>query len=78
MSENQNDLPVSVWSGVVHIGSVALAVHVLSNGERVVEAESVERFLDALTGGADFEDADLGEFVGFLDGRGVPSTEAGT
>lgn len=39
------DLPTSVWSGSFKIGDVEIKCHILSNGQRIIEADSIEALL---------------------------------
>lgn len=48
-----DDIPVSTWSGTFNIGPVEIRCHVLSDGRRIVEAESVEAFCQWLLSGSD-------------------------
>ncbi len=47
-----SDLPTAIWSGEFQIGSVKLKCHVLDNGQRVIDAESVDEFFRFLDDGA--------------------------
>ena len=41
-------LPTAISSDVLKIGTVELVVHVLDNGERVIDADSAARFFECL------------------------------
>lgn len=43
MSNSQESLTMAVWSGVFKIGSVDLKCHLLSDGRRIVEADSIAK-----------------------------------
>jgi hypothetical protein len=47
-----DDLPACIWSGSFNICGVEMRCHVLSDGQRIIEAESMERFLAAMDGSA--------------------------
>jgi hypothetical protein len=46
-----SDIPTAIWSGTFTVMGVELKCHTLSDGQRVIEAESLERFLKALNEG---------------------------
>lgn len=50
MSEDVH-IPQAIASNTLRIGGLELTVHVLDNGQRVIDMESFERFIDALHGG---------------------------
>ena len=52
MSGGEKPLPMAVSEATVQIGSVALTVIQLDNGERVIEAESMHAFMAALENGS--------------------------
>ena len=56
------DIPRSVWSGSFVVFGVELKCHVLDNGQRIIEAESVAAFLEAL---ASPDKPDIGDMDGF-------------
>ncbi len=58
------DIPKSVWSGSFNVFGVELKCHVLDNGQRVIEADSMADFLNGVAD-ADVpaEDPNLDEFV---------------
>ena len=41
-------MPQSVWSGTFTLLGVEMHCHVLDNGERIIEAESFEKFIEAM------------------------------
>lgn len=45
---SEKELPHAVWSGSFNIFGVDVKCHVLSDGERVIEAESMEAVLKAM------------------------------
>lgn len=44
MSEN---IPKAVWSGSFWVGTLEIKCHTLDNGQKIIEADSLERFLAA-------------------------------
>ena len=53
-AEIMNEMPVAVWSGSFTVLGVELRCHVLSDGQRIIEQDSVHRFFDALANTSDF------------------------
>lgn len=51
MSETSDSqtLPESVWTGTFTLVGVPITCHVLSDGQRIVETESFENFVRAMT-----------------------------
>ena len=48
---SENGIPAAVWSGTFTVFGVELKCHVLETGERIIEAESLNRFLAAFGDG---------------------------
>lgn len=48
MTSASVDLPYPVWSGEFELCGVTLHVHVLSTGDRIIEAADMERFMAVL------------------------------
>jgi hypothetical protein len=46
-----SDIPTAIWSGTFTVMGVELKCHTLDNGQRIIEAESLELFLKALDEG---------------------------
>jgi hypothetical protein len=67
MSDN---LPQAVWSGVIKIAGLELKCHVLEDGRRIIEADSLNAFLEALGNDGDFsvKSEDLREFAQWMQG----------
>lgn len=42
-------IPQSVWTGTFRLVGVDIVCHVLSDGQRIIEAESFENFVRAMT-----------------------------
>jgi hypothetical protein len=55
-------VPVAIWSGTFNVWGVELRCHVLDDGQRVIEAESMERFVAAMQNGALDQTQELTEF----------------
>jgi hypothetical protein len=65
------ELPTAVWSGTFRIWDIDLKCHVLSSGQRIIEKESFEAFMDALADGVPVaDDADLMAFFRWQRGLG--------
>ena len=60
---NQTTLPHAVWSGSFHLFGVDVKCHTLSNGQRIIEADSMHRLLEAMGAGGPVIDADMQEFA---------------
>jgi hypothetical protein len=58
-------IPVSVWSGTFKIMGVEIRCHVLDNGQRIIEEESLQDFISALADGnmSPIDIAELHQFV---------------
>lgn len=52
-----DDLPRAISTAVMEIGPLRMTVHNLDNGQRVIDAESMERFLHWLATGEAIEPA---------------------
>jgi hypothetical protein len=48
MSETPDDVPTAIWSGSFMLGGVEMRCHVLDNGQRVIESESVGALFEAM------------------------------
>jgi hypothetical protein len=58
------DIPTAVWSGSFSVFGVELKCHVLDNGQRIIEADSMADFFNGLADAdAVAEDPNLDEFV---------------
>lgn len=44
----ESDLPTAVWSGNFHVFGVDLKCHVLSDGRRIIEADSLQQMFVAM------------------------------
>lgn len=52
MTGQDRDVPRSIATNTLRIGDIDLVVHVLSDGQRVIEAECAKKFFDALFNGS--------------------------
>lgn len=64
----KENLPKAVYSGEIKLGDAILNVHVLDDGRRIIDEESMERFFEYLSSPnakqASEEDlANLGKFI---------------
>lgn len=66
-----NDLPHSVWQGSFFIGGIEIKCHVLSDGQRIIEAESMDKFF---LGEFDHEptEAEIIDFAKWQKGKDAP------
>lgn len=48
MTEQHDELPVPIWSGTFRVFGVDLRCHVLSSGQRIIEADSMVELLEAM------------------------------
>ena len=60
----------SVWKGTFTIGGIVLRCHVLEDGQRIIEAEDVEKLFEAM-GNKNFKinDGDMKAFAKWQKGR---------
>lgn len=59
-----DEVPRAVWSGTFHVFGAELKCHTLSNGERVIEKDSLMRLIEAIENGAEpVHDADMAAFT---------------
>jgi hypothetical protein len=60
-----SDIPTAIWSGTFKLMGVELKCHTLSDGQRVIEAESMNAFFEAMENGEmrpDFDEPDWTAF----------------
>ena len=43
-----SDLPRSIWSGSFIVHGIKIECHVMSDGRRIVEADSMRKFIEAM------------------------------
>lgn len=63
MADGTAPLPVSAWQGELTLAGVTLHVHVLGDGQRVIEAADVEAFFAALENGAELTGDEAAAFA---------------
>jgi len=66
----RDDLPFAVWSGEFRVGGVTLKCHVLSDGTRVIERESVAEFFNMLAGEEPIDPREMEAFARWQRGQG--------
>lgn len=79
----EDSIPVAVWSGTFRVLGVDMKCHTLSDGQRIIEAESLEAFVSALRDASVPDDptnhADLEAMMrwknGFNQPRGLSAAE---
>jgi hypothetical protein len=55
--------PVSVWQGELRMSGVTLHVHVLSDGQRIIEADDLAALMKAWEQGAPLDEAEAAAFA---------------
>jgi hypothetical protein len=55
--------PVSVWQGELRMSGVTLHVHVLSDGQRIIEADDLAALMKAWAQGAPVDEAEAAAFA---------------
>lgn len=71
MTDTKPD-PVSVWQGELNLLGVTLHVHVLDNGQRIIEADDMHAFMEAMASGAEFDEAEATTFARWMHGLDGP------
>lgn len=51
-----SSLPASIWSGTFRIWGIDLKCHVLDNGQRIIEKDSFDQFMNAMADGMPVSD----------------------
>jgi hypothetical protein len=64
-------VPESVWSGEFLLFGVKVRGHVLSDGQRIIEADDVVRLLNAMAGNWSTDPGDLERFARWQRGETV-------
>ena len=62
--------PVSVWQGELSMSGVSLHVHVLSDGQRIIEAADMAALMKAWESGAAVDEAEAAAFARWQRGDG--------
>jgi hypothetical protein len=55
-------VPASIWQGTFTLFGVEVKCHVLSDGQRIIEAESLRKVLEAMYSGAELNQAEVVRF----------------
>lgn len=55
--------PVSVWQGELRMSGVTLHVHVLSDGQRIIEADGLAALMKAWAEGVPVDEAEAAAFA---------------
>lgn len=63
MRGNIDDISKSTWEGTFRVCGVDVHCHVLSDGRRIIEADSMNALLEALANGTEAESGDLDAFA---------------
>ena len=64
--------PVSVWQGELNLLGVTLHVHVLDNGQRIIEADDMYAFMEAMASGAEVDQDEAAAFARWMHGLEMP------
>jgi hypothetical protein len=56
-------IPKAIGEAILNIAGIELKVFVLDNGQRVIEAESLNRFYSAMEQGAEMTEQDVKELA---------------
>jgi hypothetical protein len=62
------DTPVSVWQGEMTLLGVTLHVHVLDDGTRIIEAQDMAAFLEAMERDRVVDEDEMAAFARWLRG----------
>ena len=62
--------PVSVWQGEMHMSGLTLHVHVLSDGQRIIEADDMAALMKAWEHGVPVDEAEVAAFARWQRGEG--------
>jgi hypothetical protein len=63
-----SDVPTSVWQGSFQLFGVEVKCHVLSDGQRIIEADSMENLMEAMgIPGATLDHAEIEKFTKWRD-----------
>ena len=67
----EDDIPKSVWQGTIRLFGVDLQCHVLDDGQRVIEADSMVAFFKGMNSpDTTIDEAESKRFSEWLYGRG--------
>jgi len=57
------EVPVSVWSGEMHLLGVTLHLHVLDDGTRIIEAGDMVALMEAMGSGGPVDEDEMAAFA---------------
>lgn len=69
-----DDLPVAVWSGSFRLFGVDVKCHTLSDGQRIIQADSLAALMAAMGDGAPSEGDEADAFASWQ--RGEPNARS--
>jgi hypothetical protein len=71
-----SNIPKSIAQGVFNLGGMKLRTHVLDNGQRVIDANDMEKFFELMMNGeVAITEADAMEFARFMHGADTKGTD---
>ncbi len=59
----EDNLPKPIWSGSFWLGDLEMKCHVLDNGQHIIEAESMNNFINGLFGDKPPTEAQIIDFA---------------
>ena len=68
MTIPQQPLPQAIWSGTFTVFGVEMKCHVLNDGRRVIEAESLEKLFEVWAAGEAVPLGDINDFARWQQG----------
>jgi hypothetical protein len=75
MTRDPEALPTAVWSGSFRLFGVDVQCHTLDDGQRIIEADSMRRLIDAMIDGpgtAEEQQPITNDFLKFIAWRQTP------
>jgi hypothetical protein len=68
VSADEHDMPTSVWSGTFRVFGVDIRCHTLSDGQAIIEADSVAQLIEAMESPEGRDIGDLEDFIAWQQG----------
>lgn len=68
MNSEEKQLPKAIHEGVIKLGEIELKTYILDTGERIIGAESMEKFIDYMSNGGLFTEEEVTELAKFTKG----------
>ena len=62
------ELPRSIWEGLFNLFGVEVRCHVLEDGQRIIEADSIARLFGAMASSDEMDRSAMEEFTQWLKG----------